>query len=192
MNASVQALFALWDVRMALRAVRRGRPADWAGWRFSERRSAEQQSRRAPHFDALLAQTLREMEWKGDLRPMNLHALPGVFYGNTQEDAGEFLQDLLHGDRALVVSELFRMKKVERLVCARGGCGGARAIQGDTEMTCLTVQIPDGAGGAVRTAQEAVDRSRSGEVVEADFRWARPNRCGCRKAKRRGVPRGPL
>eukprot|EP00959_Pyramimonas_sp_CCMP1952_P022946 482186-Pyramimonas_sp.AAC.1 len=115
MNAPLQALLALPKARLALRTLRRGSPADWAGWLFAERRSAQQRSGRAPDFDALLAQTLWEMECSVGPRPILLDAMPRVFYDQTQGDAGEFLQEVLYDKRAPVVSELFRMEKVERL-----------------------------------------------------------------------------
>ena len=80
MNASVQALFALPGARSALRTARQGRPADRGGRRFAERGSAEQRSRRAPDFDALLVETSREMESSSGPRPAKLYALPRVFY----------------------------------------------------------------------------------------------------------------
>eukprot|EP00959_Pyramimonas_sp_CCMP1952_P361448 7569559-Pyramimonas_sp.AAC.1 len=65
------------------------------------------------------------MECSVGPRPILLDAAPRVFYGRTQEDAGEFLQEVLNDERAPVVSELFRMEKVERLLCTGKGCGGA-------------------------------------------------------------------
>ena len=131
MNAPLQALLALPEARQALGTVRRGSPADWAGWLFAERHSAEQRFGRAPDFDGLLAQTLWEMECSVGPRPILLDAMPRVFYDQTQEDAGEFLQEVLNNERAPVVSELFRMEKVERLVCTGEGCDGATVIKGD-------------------------------------------------------------
>eukprot|EP00959_Pyramimonas_sp_CCMP1952_P263925 5519239-Pyramimonas_sp.AAC.1 len=83
MNAAVQALFAVPDARLALRTVRRGSPAD----------------------------TLWEMESNVGRMPVKLDVLPRAFYGQTQEDAGEFLQELLDRDRSPVVSEIFKMEK---------------------------------------------------------------------------------
>ncbi|CAK0868048.1 unnamed protein product [Prorocentrum cordatum] len=184
MNAPVQGLLAIYDVRAALRTVRRGTPEDWGGWRFSERNSAEQRSRASPDFDKLLAETLWEMENNRGRRPIRLEALPPVFYDEAQEDAGEFLQELLHDGRSPVVSEIFRMEKAERLVCTMDGFGGAQEVEGDRDMTCLMVQVPRDASGRVRTVQEAVDRICGGEVMGEGYRWLCPKGCGCRQARK--------
>eukprot|EP00959_Pyramimonas_sp_CCMP1952_P081688 1706491-Pyramimonas_sp.AAC.2 len=102
MNAPLQAFFALPAGRQALRTVPRGSPADWAGWHFAERHSAEQRSGRTPDFGRLLAQTMWEMECSGGSRPILLDAIPRVFYDRTQQDAGEFLQEVLNDERAPV------------------------------------------------------------------------------------------
>eukprot|EP00959_Pyramimonas_sp_CCMP1952_P100667 2105833-Pyramimonas_sp.AAC.1 len=124
------------------------------------------------------------MESSAGSKAILLDAIPRVFYDRTQQDAGEFLQEVLNDERAPVVSELFLMEKVERLVRTREGCDGATVIKGDRDLTCLVVQIPRGDGGRVRTVQEAVDRSSGGEMMEAGHRWTCPKGCGCRAARK--------
>eukprot|EP00959_Pyramimonas_sp_CCMP1952_P403103 8446069-Pyramimonas_sp.AAC.1 len=98
-----------------------------------------------------------------------------VFYNSTQEDANEFLQELLDVERAPTVSSLFRMEKTETLVCGRKGCGGAQEVKGDRHLTCLTVRVP--AGGVI-SVQEAIQQSSAEELMESDFRWSCPRGCG--------------
>eukprot|EP00959_Pyramimonas_sp_CCMP1952_P054966 1148814-Pyramimonas_sp.AAC.1 len=70
-----------------------------------------------------------------------------VFYNTTQEDANEFLQELLNVERAPTLSKLFLMEETETLGRARLGCAGATVVEADRELTCLTVKVPNGPGG---------------------------------------------
>ncbi|CAK0820232.1 unnamed protein product, partial [Prorocentrum cordatum] len=175
MSASAQALFAVPDARAAVRTAGGARSADWEWWRFAARGNVAQRSRRAPDFDGLLACTLRAMESRAGPKPMMLKAMERVFYNSTQEDANEFLQDLLDAERAPTVSSLFRMEKTETLVCGRKGRGGAQEVKGDRHLTCLTVRV---LAGGVTSVQEAIQQSSAGELMESDFRWSCPKGCG--------------
>ena len=93
-----------------------------------------------------------------------------------------FLQELLNVERAPIVSKLFLMEKTETLGCARLGCAGAKVVEGDRELTCLTVKVHNGPIGVERSVQEVIVDSSRGEVMESDFRWACPEECGCPEA----------
>ena len=170
MNASLQALLAIPEVRAAVESVPLGDTGARSEWRFADRGSAAQRARSEPDFDALLAQTLREMESGRREKAVALQTLPEAFYDGSQQDAGEFMRELLHLERAPSVSALFRMEKAERLACAREGCDGVTAILAEKTFTCLTVHASAHQHGGVATLQDAVDESCGGEIMESDFR----------------------
>ncbi|CAK0866693.1 unnamed protein product [Prorocentrum cordatum] len=182
MNASAQALFAIPSVRAAARVARQRSPAEWGGRSFAERGDAAQRAGGEPDFDGLLAQTLVEMELGSSTRPIKLEAIPRVFYNRCQEDADEFLQELLQVERARDVCQVFRMEKVERLVRARPCCGGVRKVRGDTELTCLKLHIPKSRCKDILTVQDVVGESSRGDHMVSEFRWECPKECGCAEA----------
>ena len=185
MNASLQALLAIPEVRAAVEAVPLGDTGARSEWRFADRGSAAQRARSEPDFDALLAQTLREMESGRREKAVALQTLPEAFYDGSQQDAGEFMRELLHLERAPSVSALFRMEKAERLACAREGCDGVTAILAEKTFTCLTVHASAHQHGGVATLQDAVDESCGGEIMESDFRWTCPRGdCDYKKARK--------
>eukprot|EP00959_Pyramimonas_sp_CCMP1952_P173389 3623322-Pyramimonas_sp.AAC.1 len=107
-NAALHAVFAPRIVRDVVGSAPVAAGKSWDWWRFHKRGRRGGQSRsEEPNFDALLGVALRDMT--GDLRglPVLATAVAKVFYRQAQEDAHEFLMELLGPDRAKVVAVPF-------------------------------------------------------------------------------------
>ncbi|CAK0867543.1 unnamed protein product [Prorocentrum cordatum] len=184
------AVDAPWTRREWQRSVRRDVTVEttWNWWRFSGRGPGQLQVRLGePNFDALLGATLEQIE--GDWRspPILAGAIAEVFYEGGQEDAHEFLMELLDPDRAEQTAAPFLFVNASVIKCGGERCDGRKTVKNARPQTCLQVPVLTEAGVAITTTQRAINEAYSESELEASYLWRCPRACGHGRARKLAV-----
>ena len=117
--------------------------------------------------------------------PLHLSALSKLFYSGNQEDAHEFLMNLINANMPNKTSEPLISRWSEILQCGNPKCNARRmGNNGETIMfTNLSLSIYDETKGQEHTTVEsAIAQHLAGDALSDDYRWDCPRRCGHDKA----------
>ena len=186
MNAALHAVLAPRTVRDAVRLAASASAREWDWWRFHKRgRGGGQRRAGEPNFDALISVTLREL--MGDWRslPCYASAIAEVFYQGDQEDAHEFLMELLDPDRATTVAAPFCFVNAEIIHCGKPRCEGRVEVEDARPRTCVEAPVLTSEGARITTAQQALDEAYRTSIIYADYMWDCPQACGHATAEKR-------
>ncbi|CAK0813910.1 unnamed protein product, partial [Prorocentrum cordatum] len=118
-----------------------------------------------PNFDALIGVALRDMT--GDLQslPVLAQAVAKVFYRQAQEDAHEFLMELLDPNRAKRVAVPFCYVNTESIHCRGANCDGEIGVKEMRPRTCVEAPVLTGEGSRITTTQDALDEAYRARAV---------------------------